>query len=74
MHWSVCHLAGLLVGPVLPFQPLQRVASSFGLTAPAQSHATDAVVYTVLPTAGLLHLKVIERDSTFKPPGGCMGP
>ena len=61
MHWSVCHLAGLSVGPVLHFQRLQRVASSFGLTAPAQSHAPDAVVYMVLPSAPALHITTLAQ-------------
>ena len=67
MHWSVCHLAGLLVGPVLLFQRLQCVASSFGLTAPAQSHATDAILYTVLPSAPALHITTPAQTPQLLP-------
>ena len=44
---------GLLVGRLVPRLLFRRFASSFRVTAPAQSHATDAVVYTLYtaPTA-----------------------
>ena len=49
---SVCQSVGRSV-PRLIFW---HIASGFFITAPAQSHANDAIVYTGLSTAPALHI------------------
>ena len=59
VRWKVCQSVGLSVCrsvPPLLFRRFWRFASGFCITAPAQWHVTDAVVYTALPTAPAHHI------------------
>ena len=48
----------------------RRFASGFCINAPAQSHATDAVVYTASPTAPLFALVIGGCDGAAAPKNG----
>ena len=61
---------GLLVGrsvPPLRFQCFRHFASGLFITAPALSHATDAVVYTGPPTAPALHITAPAQHPRLQP-------
>ena len=58
--WSLCRSV-----PPLRFWRFQHFASGFFITAPAQSYATDAVVYTGLPTAP--HITAPAKPPRLKP-------
>ena len=63
---SVCRSVGRSVPP-LRFWRFRHFASSFFITAPAQSYATDAVVYTGLPTAPALHITAPAQHPRLQP-------
>ena len=63
---SVCQSVGRSV-PRLIFW---RIASGFFITAPAQSHANDAIVYTGLSTAPALHITAPAQHPLLMPVTG----
>ena len=63
---SVCLSVGRSV-PRLLFWCFWCIASSFFITAPAQSNATEAVVFTALPTAPALHITAPAQPPRLKP-------
>ena len=50
---ALCQSLRRSIGPAIDFSAF---ASGFCITAPAQWHVTDAVVYTALPTAPAHHI------------------
>ena len=70
--WSVGRSVALALSvgwsvPPLRFQRFWHFASGLFITAPALSHATDAVVYTGPPTAPALHITAPAQHPRLMP-------
>ena len=63
---SVCLSVGLSV-PHFLFRRFWHFVSGFFITAPAQSNATEAAMYTALPTTPAFHINAPAQPPQLKP-------